>query len=94
MRTLVFTPAAYRIFKKFTPDLKKEILKKAETLKKNPLEGESLRGKYSKYRSLHFSYKGVAYRIIYQVFLKEKQVAILLAAKRENIYKRLEEMGV
>jgi mRNA-degrading endonuclease RelE of RelBE toxin-antitoxin system len=92
MYTIVFEPGAYRIFKKFTKDLQREMVARAEALKERPLAGEPLQGRHHRYRSLHFSYKGVAYRIIYQVFPEQKQVAIQLADKRENIYKRLQEM--
>jgi mRNA-degrading endonuclease RelE of RelBE toxin-antitoxin system len=94
MYILIFEPGAYRIFKKFTPDLRSVFLERAEMLQENPLGGEPLLGKHRKYRSLHFSYKGTAYRIVYQIFPEQQRVAIHLADKRENIYKRLEEMGL
>jgi mRNA-degrading endonuclease RelE of RelBE toxin-antitoxin system len=92
MYTLVFEPGAYRIFKKFTKNLQQEFIVRADELMANPLAGEPLQGSHRIYRSLHFSYQGVAYRIIYQFFPEQKQVAIQLADKRENIYKRLQEM--
>ena len=73
-------------------DIQEKIKIEASALSDSPLSGESLRGAYRSYRSLHTSHKGVAYRIIYQVLAKSKMIVIFLADKRENIYKRLEEM--
>jgi mRNA-degrading endonuclease RelE of RelBE toxin-antitoxin system len=64
----------------------------AKTLDANPLAGEPLQGSYRQYRSLHIGYKGTAYRIIYQVLAKANSIVIVLADKRENLYKRLQEM--
>jgi mRNA-degrading endonuclease RelE of RelBE toxin-antitoxin system len=94
MYILSFEPGAYRIFKKFSIELKEVVLNKASLLQANPLAGEPLQGKHRKYRSLHFGYKGVQYRIVYQVLPEHQKVVIQLADKRENIYKRLEEMGI
>lgn len=58
------------------------------------MSGEQLKGKYRFLRSLHISYKGVAYRIIYQVVSQTGTVVIFLADKRENIYRRLEHTGL
>ena len=88
-----FTAAAYRLFKKLSKDVRNQIATQATSLKIDPLKGEQLHGKFRMLRSLHFSYKGVAYRVIYQVFSQTQTVIIRLADKRENIYKRLEEMS-
>ena len=92
MHAVQFTSAAHRIFKKLPKDVQGEIVTKATFLKNDPLQGEQLHGKFRFLRSLHFSYKGVAYRIIYQVFTETETIIIHLADKRENIYKRLEHM--
>ena len=94
MYTLEFEPAAFRIFKKLPPDVKRKITEETKTLENNPLKGNTLQGKYSFLRSLHFSYKGTAYRIIYQVLSKTSTIVIRLATTRENIYRRLSEMKV
>ena len=94
MYTVQFAPAGHRIFKKLPKDIKETIVEQATRLKTDPKLGEQLQGKYRDLRSLHFSYNGVAYRIIYQWFVPRELVVIYLADKRENIYKRLEHMGV
>jgi mRNA-degrading endonuclease RelE of RelBE toxin-antitoxin system len=92
MYSVDFSPAARRLFKKFDKHIKEEILKQAEQLAQQPMIGKPLEGRFSRYRSLHFSYKGVAYRIAYIVKTELQSVLILLADKRENFYKRLEEI--
>ena len=94
MYVVQFTAAGHRLFKKLPPEIKTEIVLKAKLLEKDPLQGEQLHGKYRFLRSLHFSYKGIAYRIIYQVLANRETVVIYLADKRENIYKRLKHMGI
>lgn len=92
MYSIQFTNVSLRIFKKLPKDTQGEIKRKAEILKTNPFLGKSLKGIFRKFRSLHFNHKGTAYRVIYQVFPKVNMLVIYLADKRENIYKRLEEM--
>jgi mRNA-degrading endonuclease RelE of RelBE toxin-antitoxin system len=91
MYSVNFSSAARRLFKKLDKHIKDEILKQAERLAQQPMAGKPLEGKFRHYRSLHFSYKGVAYRIAYTVNTETQSVLILLADKRENFYKRLEE---
>lgn len=94
MYSIQFTSASYGIFKKLPIDVQNEIKRQAGALKENPLAGVPLKGLFRRYRSLHFTYKGVAYRVIYQVFPKISSVIIFLADKRENIYKRLVEIKI
>ena len=92
MYSIFFTNQAQRVFKKLTPDVQDKLKSEASTLSGNPLAGEPLQGAYRAYRSLHLSHKGTAYRIIYQIVTKSNMIVIFLADKRENIYKRLQEM--
>ena len=92
MYAIFFTSQARRLFKKLPPDVQNKLKTEARTLDTNPLAGEPLQGSYRSFCSLHISYKGVAYRIIYQVLSKVNQIVIVLADKRENLYKRLQEM--
>ena len=94
MYRIEFEPAAFRIFKKLPREIKEVMATKAQVLKQTPFMGEPLKGKHRLLRSLHFGYKGTAYRIIYQVFSETHMIIIRLADKRENIYRRLEEMGI
>lgn len=92
MYAIFFTNQASRLFKKLPQDVQDKLKAEARTLDTNPLSGEALQGSYKSYRSLHVSFKGVAYRIIYQVISKTNSIVIVLADKRENLYKRLQEM--
>ena len=92
MYAIYFTSQAIRLFKKLPQDVQDKLKAEAKTLDANPLAGEPLQSAYRSYRSLHISYKGVGYRIIYQVSPKTTSIVIVLADKRENLYKRLQEM--
>ena len=92
MYAIFFTNQARRLFKKLPQDVQDKSKTKARALDQNPLAGEPLQGSYGQYRSLHVSFKGVAYRTIYQVLSKANSIVIVLADKRENLYKRLQEM--
>ncbi len=92
MYSIFITSQARRVFKKLASDVQDTLKKEAAALSDNPLAGEPIQGRFRSFRSLHKSYKGVAYRIIYQVVSKTNMIVIVLADKRENIYKRLEEM--
>jgi mRNA-degrading endonuclease RelE of RelBE toxin-antitoxin system len=93
MYSVNFTSRAARIFKKFEDPLKREFGKHIEYLNDHPMNGEPLQGAFKGLRSIHFTFKGVAYRLIYSVNIRSEQILIYLADKRENIYKRLEEVG-
>jgi mRNA-degrading endonuclease RelE of RelBE toxin-antitoxin system len=82
------------LFKKLPKPIQTALIEKAQVLKTNPQAGEPLKGKYRALRSLHLSIEGTAYRIIYQVFQTGETVVVRLAAPRENIYRKLDEMKV
>lgn len=92
--TLQIDSAAFKIFRKLPQDVREKMLAEAEVLKTSPLAGEPLKGKYRVLRSLHFSFKGTAYRIIYQVLSQTSTVIVRLATTRENIYRRLDQMKI
>jgi mRNA-degrading endonuclease RelE of RelBE toxin-antitoxin system/PHD/YefM family antitoxin component YafN of YafNO toxin-antitoxin module len=93
MYRVVFSNPATRIVRKLPREIQAVLVQQAEILKTEPMKGEQLKGKYRWLRSLHLSYKGTAYRIIYQVVSKPQIVFVFLADKRENIYRRLEHIG-
>jgi addiction module RelE/StbE family toxin len=94
MYTVKFTSAAAKVLKKLDKPVQNELANKAKLLEQTPLLGKPLKGKYRVLRSFHVSYKGIAYRVIYQVVSHAETVIIFLADKRENIYRRLEHMKI
>ena len=90
--TLNIDKPALALFKKLPRNAQRILIEKAQTLKTNPHAGDPLRGKYRLLRSLHLTINGTAYRIIYQVFQTSETIVVRLAATRENIYKKLDEM--
>ena len=92
MYSLTIASAAERLFRKLPREVKARLIEEAQVLKTKPMKGEPLKGKYRTFRSLHLAFKGTQYCIIYQVFTDAQMVTIRLAAPRENIYKKLEEM--
>ena len=90
--TLHIDKPALARFKKLPVRLQRVLIEKAQVLTTNPHAGKPLKGKYRLLRSLHLSIEGTAYRIIYQIFRQSETVVIRLAATRENIYRRLDEM--
>lgn len=92
--TLQIDNAAYRLFRKLPKEVQSKIIEEADILRTNPMAGKPLKGKHKSLRSLPFSFKGSAYRIIYQFFQKSSTIMVRLAGTRENIYRRLEEINV
>ena len=86
------TNACYRAYDKFSLPLKEKI--KSETIKiaENPYKRKRLSGFPISIRSYHFTYKGTAYRIAYDIDEKEKIVYIKLINTRENFYEKLKRM--
>lgn len=83
---------ALKLFKRLSPEVQRFLITEAQVLSTNPQAGEQLKGKYRLLYSLHRSFKGAQYRIIYQLFPPQEIVVVRLAGARENIYKKLEQM--
>jgi mRNA-degrading endonuclease RelE of RelBE toxin-antitoxin system len=92
--TLNIDKPALTLFKKLPKPIQVVLIEKAQVLKTKPTAGDPLKGTYRLLRSLHLTIQGTAYRIIYQVFQKQETIVVRLAAPRENIYRKLDEMKV
>jgi mRNA-degrading endonuclease RelE of RelBE toxin-antitoxin system len=92
--TLNIDKPALALFKKLPKSVQAVLIEKAQVLKTKPTVGAPLKGKYRHLRSLHLTIEGAAYRIIYQIFQKSETIVVRLAATRENIYRKLDEMKV
>ena len=86
------TNACHRIYDKFSLPLKEQIKSEAREIAKDPYKCEKLSGFPMNIRSYHFSYKGTAYRIAYDIDKKEKIVYVKLINTRENFYEKLKRM--
>lgn len=89
---LEITSAALKAGKKLPRNVRRAIIKKSQVLKKNPLVGEKLKAEYSFLRSLHISFKGTEYRVIYEVSKEERRIYVRYAGSRENLYRNLDKM--
>ena len=58
-------------------------------LSKNPYCGVPLSGNLKGYWRYVFKFQGVSYRIVYQIYEKEKVVIIIAIGPREKFYERL-----
>jgi mRNA-degrading endonuclease RelE of RelBE toxin-antitoxin system len=92
--TLNIDKPGLALFKKLPETIQAALIEKTKVLKSKPFAGEPVKGKYRHLRSLHLTIKGTAYRIIHQVFPKSEAIVVRLAAPRENIYRKLDEMKV
>ncbi len=60
-----------------------------EEIAEAPYAGESLSGNMSHLKKHRFSYLGIDYRIVYQIFEDHVKVEIVHLGTRENFYKEL-----
>jgi len=68
-------------------ELKEKTLSELHKLRRNPYNYPMLKGtRLSHLRKYSFRYKGVSYRVAYQII---DHVIIVAIAKRENFYKKL-----
>jgi len=58
-------------------------------IKESPLEPSELGYSFKGLRSYHFNFEGTSYRIVYEVFEKDKLVVVIMIGTRENFYERL-----
>ncbi|MEK7115185.1 MAG: hypothetical protein AAB847_02395 [Patescibacteria group bacterium] len=89
---IFFTNHALRLLKKFTPQIRQLISRELDLIFKNPYKAPQLIGKFSFLRSWHVYFRGVPYRIIFEIKNDSKQIIIHLIAKRSEVYKLLERL--
>lgn len=71
---------------KLTEEIKSCHFKK---IKEFPHQSSELGYSFKGLKSYHFNFEGTAYRIVYEVFEKDKLVVVILIGTRENFYERL-----
>ena len=89
---VTMTSPSHRMLRKLPSPIRNHLVSQAETLADNPQLGQQLEGKLHPFCSLHTTYKGTHYRIIYEVNAKLREIIVRAVGPRENLYKRLERM--
>jgi mRNA-degrading endonuclease RelE of RelBE toxin-antitoxin system len=89
---VTMTSPAHRMFRKLPPNVRKQLVSQAQKLAKNPQLGEQLEGVLRPFRSLHTTFKGTHYRIVYEVNTRLKEIVVRGVGPRENLYKKLRRM--
>lgn len=83
---------AIRAGGKILPLIKNLAVKELEVIARNPHRAPQLTGKFSFLRSWHVYFKGVPYRIIFEIEEGTKRVFVHLIAKRADVYKLLDRL--
>lgn len=82
--------AVKKDLKKIPPQAAKEIVNKVlPNIAENPLIGLPLVGPLKGYFKFVFSFGGVSYRIVYQIYHQQKIVFVVAIGPREKFYERL-----
>jgi addiction module RelE/StbE family toxin len=81
-----------RTFRKLPPQVRDHLENEIMKLTDNPTAGEPLRGKLHQSRSLHLSYRGTQYRVIYLLDETRKVITLQLVGTHENFYKQAERL--
>ncbi len=71
---------------KLAEEIKSYYFKK---IRESPHQSFELGYSFKGLRSYHFNFEGTSYRIVYEVFEKDKLVVVILIGTRENFYERL-----
>ena len=79
---LIFSEIAREKIRKLHPTIRRSIRACIETLRDNPYLGKALKKELEGYRSLVYN----RYRIIYEVNEASKELFILTAGHREDVY--------
>ncbi len=91
MFTIQLTSQTQKDIKRLSPEVQKYIFDKIfPLLKTNPkFMAQRLKGELSYLWKYRFSFKSVAYRIVYEIREKELIVLVFAVGTRENFYKDL-----
>ena len=82
--------AVRKDFKKLSKEAASKIVNLGlPKISENPYAGLLLSGKFRNYWKYVFGYKGVSYRIVYQISKNENVILIIAIGPREKFYERL-----
>lgn len=90
--TVTMTSPAHRMLRKLPSQVRKHLVKQSQKLAENPQLGEQLKQALRPFRSLHTTYQGTHYRVVYEVSTKSKQIIVRGTGVRENLYQKLRQM--
>ncbi len=82
--------AVARDIKKLPGEVSKEVEEiHFKRIRQNPFQAYELGYSFKGLRSYHFSHKGTAYRIVYELFEEDRLVVIIMISTRETFYEKL-----
>ena len=82
---ILYTPAAAKMIRKLSPEIREVCKNAIEYIAGNPYEGKQLKGPLNEYRSFRAS----DYRIVYTVGEKRITVIVIAVGHRRDIYEKL-----
>ena len=86
------TSPAHRMLRRLAPQTREHLVKQAQQLASQPQLGEPLVGELRPFRSLHTTFRGTHYRVVYEVNVRLKEIIVRGVGPRENLYKKLRRM--
>lgn len=86
------TPSGHKSLKKLPQNIKKPILKIISQLSDQPRLGNQLEGELKFLYCLHYKHGRVYYRIAYEIYEQNNEIAIHYAGTRENFYQKLRRL--
>ncbi len=90
MYTLRFHSAVAKDIRKLDPSVVTQLRKvHFAKIKQNPGQAEALSHDLKGLWSYHFSHKGIQYRIVYEIYPKDRLVLIIMIGPREGLYEAL-----
>ena len=90
--SIEYGPYITREFKQLNSSVVQTVLKRVERLLENPILGKPIKGKASDYnlRALRITTGQKEFRLIYQLWEKERKILVIFIGSREDVYERLE----
>lgn len=91
MYTLRFHSAVAKDIRKLDPPVVTQLREvHFAKIKQNPRQAETLSHDLKGLWSYHFSYKGTSYRIVYEIYPKDRVVLVIMIGPREGFYEALQ----
>jgi len=86
--TILYTPAAAKMIRKLSPEMRELCKNAIEHVAENPYAGKLLKSPFEELRSFRTS----SYRIVYSVEEKKITVIVVAVGDRRDIYEKLKRM--